>query len=110
MVMWRRNGIKGDARKLSSVPSYGLSWDQVGTKLGLSKDQVERLLSGMKDAVSAAEIRQLMGMSNASKFKKHYLDVLIEMGVVEMTQPDSPKSPKQKYYLTELGKTLLENE
>ena len=27
-----------------------------------------------------------------------------------MTQPDSPKSPSQKYYLTELGKELLVNE
>ena len=25
-----------------------------------------------------------------------------------MTQPDSPKSPTQKYYLTELGKQLIE--
>ena len=86
----------------------GLSCDQVGTKLGLSRDQVEHLLTGMKLAASAAEIRQLMGMTNASKFKKRYLDVLIDMGIVEMTQPDSPKSPTQKYFLTELGKSLLE--
>ena len=30
------------------------------------------------------------------------------MGVLAMTQPDSPKSLTQKYYLTELGKALLE--
>ena len=27
---------------------------------------------------------------------------------VAMTQPNSPKSPTQKYYLTELGKALVE--
>ena len=27
-----------------------------------------------------------------------------------MTHPDSPKSPTQKYYLTSLGKVLLQNE
>ena len=27
-----------------------------------------------------------------------------------MTQPNSPKSPTQKYCLTDLGKTLLNNE
>ena len=32
------------------------------------------------------------------------------MGVLAMTQPDSPKSPTQKYYLTELGKAVIENE
>ena len=77
--------------------------------MGLSRDQVLRLLSGMCEAASAAEIRQLMGMTNASKFKKHYLDVLIDIGVVEMTQPDSPKSPTQKYRLTEAGRKVLEN-
>ena len=90
------------------VTKLALSRDQVGTKLGLSRDQVERLLVSMKQAESAAEIRQTMGMVNASKFKKHYLDPLLELGVISMTQPNSPKSPSQKYYLTELGKSLLE--
>lgn len=49
-----------------------------------------------------------MGMTNASKFKKHYLDTLLEMGVITMTQPDSPNSPKQRYVLTEEGRKLLE--
>jgi len=85
-----------------------LSISQVGTKLGLSWDQVEHLLTGMKQAASAAEIRKLMGMTNASKFKKHYLDTLLEIGVIEMTQPNSPKSPTQRYVLTEEGRKLLE--
>lgn len=85
-----------------------LSRDQVGTKLRLSRDQVEYLLTSMKQASPAAEIRKLMGMTNASKFKKHYLDTLLEMGVITMTQPDSPNSPKQRYVLTEEGRKLLE--
>ena len=90
-----------------SWQGVGLSRDQVGTKLGLSRDQVERLLLGLEQATSAAEIRQLMGMTNASKFKKRYLDVLIDMGLVEMTQPDSPKSPTQKYRLTGEGRKMI---
>ena len=85
-----------------------LSRDQVGTKLRLSRDQVEYLLTSMKQASPAAEIRKLMGMTNASKFKKHYLDTLLEMGVIKMTQPDSPNSPTQRYVLTEEGRKLLE--
>jgi hypothetical protein len=49
----------------------------------------------MKQAESAEEIRQIMGLVNASKFKKHYLDPLLELGVIEMTHPKSPKSPNQ---------------
>jgi ATP-dependent DNA helicase RecG len=40
----------------------------------LSRDQVEYLLTSMKQASPAAEIRKLMGMTNAGKFKKHYPD------------------------------------
>jgi NRPS condensation-like uncharacterized protein len=56
---------------------------------------------------SAAEIRQVMNMTNATKFKRNYIDPLLELRILAMTQPDSPKSPTQKYYLTELGKQLI---
>ena len=102
-----------------NVTKQSLSWDQVGTKLGLSRDQVEKLLlSAIKatsaaeirqvKATSAAEIRQVMNMTNATKFKRNYIDPLLELRILAMTQPDSPKSPTQKYYLTELGKQLIE--
>ena len=32
---------------------------------------------------------------------------LIEAGFVELTQPDSPRSPMQKYRLTEKGRAQL---
>jgi len=76
--------------------------------LGLSRDQVEKLLLSAIQATSAAEIRQVMNMTNATKFKRNYIDPLLELRILVMTQPDSPKSPTQKYYLTETGKTFLE--
>ena len=33
-----------------------------------------------------------------------------DWGYLVIIQPDSPNSPTQKYYLTELGKALLEND
>ena len=91
----------------NNVTKQSLSWDQVGTKLGLSRDQVEKLLLSAIQATSAAEIRQVMNMTNATKFKRNYIDPLLELRILAMTQPDSPKSPTQKYYLTELGKQLI---
>ena len=91
-----------------NVTKQSLSWDQVGTKLGLSRDQVEKLLLSAIQATSAAEIRQVMNLTNATKFKRNYIDPLLELRILAMTQPDSPKSPTQKYYLTELGKQLIE--
>ena len=60
--------------------------------------------------LSAKEMRQFCGLKDATYFKTNIIDALMEGGLVAMTQPDSPKSPTQKYYLTELGKALLENE
>lgn len=53
---------------------------------------------------------QVARQTNRTRFKNKYLDPLMEMGILAMTHPDSPKSPTQKYYLTELGKGLLNNE
>jgi ATP-dependent DNA helicase RecG len=36
-----------------------------------------------------------------------YLKPAMDGGFVEMTDPDSPKSPKQKYRLTRRGKEIF---
>lgn len=58
--------------------------------------------------MSAKEMRHFCGLKDATYFKMTIIDTIIEDGLVAMTQPDSPKSPTQKYYRTELGKALLE--
>jgi ATP-dependent DNA helicase RecG len=98
---------KDAGKDTGNVTKQSLSWDQVGTKLGLSRDQVEKLLLSAIQATSAAEIRQVMNMTNATKFKRNYIDPLFELRILAMTQPDSPKSPTRKYYLTELGKQII---
>ena len=68
------------------------------------------LLGMMIKPMSAKEMRQFCGLKDATYFKTNIIDALIEGGLVAMTQPDSPNSPTQKYYLTESGKSLLEND
>ena len=48
-----------------------------------------------------------MNIVNASKFKKKYLDPLLEIGVIKMTRPEVPNSRLQQYVLTEQAKELL---
>ena len=43
-----------------------------------------------------------------SYFKKHYIDPSVESGLVGMQYPENQNHPKQKYYLTEKGKEVLE--
>ena len=113
VVIWRRNPEKGLSEGLSEGPSEGLSKglsrDQVSTKLNQKWEKIEPMIRLLENTSSAADLRSVMGMNNATKFKNNYLNPLIELGVVEMTQPESPNSPTQRYRLTEAGKGLLKD-
>lgn len=96
-----------DYESLESIKS-ALSWHQVSTKLALGWSDVEPLLKMMVDYVYAKDLREAMGWKDATKFKRKYLNPLIESGLVELSIPDKPTSPNQRYRLTEKGKALLD--
>jgi len=43
---------------------------------------------------------EILNRSNKSKFKNTIINPLVENGFLELTNPDKPKSPTQKYRLT----------
>lgn len=47
-----------------------------------------------------------LGLKDRVNFKRNYLDPALVAGLIEMTQPDSPRSPTQKYRLTATGQAL----
>ena len=49
----------------------------------------------------------MLKLHDRKSFGKNYLQSVLEQDLIEMTQPDSPKSPTQKYRLTNAGKHLL---
>ena len=51
-----------------------------------------------------------IGIKQKEDFRTRYLKPAIVNGFVEMTQPDSPRSPTQKYRLTEKGVTLAKQQ
>ena len=85
----------------------GLSWEQVGTKTGLSWDEVAKLFIALQEPKSMSELKEWYRWSNTTKFKAKYVRPLIEAQFVDMTLPNKPTSPNQKYYLTDLGKALF---
>jgi len=71
----------------------------LGTKKGLSQDHL-RILRNCKNESSAIELMKILKRSNKSKFKNVIINPLVENGFFELTNPDKPKSPSQKYRLT----------
>ena len=65
-----------------------------GTKQGLSKDHL-KILKNCKDESSANELMTILKRSNKSKFKIAIINPLVNNGYLELTIPESPRSPIQ---------------
>jgi hypothetical protein len=94
-------------------PSVAIT-DQVPTKYRLSTDQVtdhvdeliQRLVLVLYKPKSRPELMEALDLRHNGNFRDNYLRPAMESGFVEMTDPNSPNSPKQRYRLTTKGITL----
>lgn len=90
-------------------------WEQVG---GQVREQVNmevpksvaRLLKVLKGEMSVLDMMVALKLGGRRNFLEKYLTPSIELGLVEMTQPNSPRSPTQKYRLTAKGKRSTRGE
>ena len=80
--------------------------DQVGDQVS---DQVVRLLVLLKDshALKAGELMQALALAHRPTFRNNYLNPALVAGLIEMTNPASPRSPVQKYRLTTRGQAFV---
>lgn len=65
--------------------------------------QVGKLLSVLNGEMSKSELMKKLKLANYKNFSTQYIQKALEFDVIEMTQPDSPNSPTQKYRLTAKG-------
>ena len=91
--------------KKSSAPSR----HQVGTKLELSAKQLE-VLGVCTNPLPILKLLEIVKRSDRTKFRKKVLNPLIEEGLIAMTNPDSPNSPKQRYKTTQQGANLIKGD
>ena len=71
-------------------------------------EQVKRILACLKDGpLGARDAMYSLGLRHRPTFLYDYLKPALSAGFLEMTQPDSPRSPTQKYRLTAQGKVIL---
>ncbi len=86
---------------MSSVAST----DQVGDQVS---DQVAKLLKVIETGeMASTDILKALGLSHRPTFRRNYLNPALEGRWIERTQPDSPRSPTQRYRLTDKGRLWL---
>lgn len=70
--------------------------------------QVEKVIATIGTNVSSAkEIMEQIGLKDKKNLLENYIYPAIELKLVEPLYPESPKHPKQKYFMTDKGKELL---
>ncbi len=79
----------------------------LGTMSALSRDQVEVLeLADVPRAL--AELMVPSGRTDRTKFRDQIIAPLLDAGLLAMTVPDKPRSPKQRYQATAAGLATLQ--
>lgn len=69
--------------------------------------EVMRMLNAFEGEMSRKNLQDILGLKDNEHFRKTYLLPAIHDNLIEMTIPDKPKSSKQKYRLTEKGRSLI---
>ena len=87
----------GEQAKTAAVAAMG----------ALPSKFVMRLLRGLKGEMTVLEMMAALRLGGRRNFLVRYLTPAIDAGLVEMTQPDSRRSPTQRYRLTAKGLAAL---
>jgi predicted HTH transcriptional regulator len=82
----------------------GQATGQVGGEAtGEVTGEVQRVVIVMNGEMKRAEIQHALQLKHDDFFRIQYIIPALESGVIEMTYPDTPKHPKQRYRLTTKG-------
>ena len=93
--------------RTTKVTDHRTSSEQVKYETVQVSKQVKRLITSMSNKwQSASDLRMIINIIHRPTFVKNYLEPALELGLIEMSQPDTPRSPTQKYRLTAKGKAL----
>ncbi len=80
---------------------------QVPGKYPTSTRQVLTALAKAREPLTRAALQEASGLRNREHFVNEHLSPLVELGIIEMTIPDRPRSSKQGYRLTRAGAEYL---
>jgi cell filamentation protein, protein adenylyltransferase len=73
-------------------------------------DQVVLLIEALGSGESGSmDLMKALELSHRPTFRENYLNPALAGGWIERTQPDSPRSPTQRYRLTEKGRRWIKN-
>ena len=96
----------------TSCVTFWLPSNRVGNNAGVNagvnaNDRDICILETCRTPKSRREIFDVLGVIYHMKNYKAFIEPLVNNGFIELTIPEKPKSPNQKFVITEKGKYLL---
>jgi len=95
VIIWRKEVNTGQAT--------GQATGQVTGQATGQDEYIRRVILVIKGESKRSEIQVALGLSHRETFMDNYLNPAMKEGYIEMTKPNAPTSPKQRYRLTKKG-------
>ena len=86
--------------------SAGAFLNPAGEVTGEVTGAVTKLVLACRHAMSRRELREALLLKGDDNFRRLYLLLALEAGLIEMTIPEKPNSRLQRYRLTDKGNAL----
>lgn len=89
--------IEGNVFKII-IPLTEQVTEQATEQATEQEERMEKILNYCKEPKTTSEIMNYLKLTHREHFRSEILKPLIESGLLLLTVPDKPNSPKQKYY------------
>ncbi len=77
--------------------------EATGEATGEISEEIRRVVFVLEGELRRTEIQKSLDLKHDENFRLNYLTPALEKGFIEMTHPDSPTHPEQRYRLSKKG-------
>ena len=95
VILWRKTEVTGQS-----------GGEAAGEVSGEAAEEMRRIVLVLHNDMKRIDIQKAMQLKHDDYLRLHYLLPAIHAGLIEMTEPDNPTSPGQRYRLTVNGLEL----
>lgn len=98
IILWRNEE--------AALEFTGQATPQATPQVTPQDEFIRRVIIILTGELTRVEIQEKLTLKDRKSFIENYLDPSLESGYIEMTLPNTPTSPNQRYRLTAKGKRL----
>ena len=79
-----------------------IEYDKDGKRKGVTPQvnaKLTKLMKFCEKPRTRQEMQEFMGLKDKKNFVKNYIQPMVKLGMIKMTNPDKPKSQNQQYIM-----------